>query len=115
MFFDGFKQRLGEKIAELLGHADLRVRQRAQFALAERGEKSARIFQKTLELNGNQFARLHAVWGLGQISRTSPEALRKLLPHLNDSDAEVRAQICRVLGDNGGREAWPEQGRIAFR
>ena len=72
LFRNGFKQLSSEKLTELLSHPDLRVRQRAQFALAERGLDSVRLFQTTLATSNNRFARLHALWGLGQLAAPVP-------------------------------------------
>src|SRR5262249_23924751 len=45
----------------------------------------------------DQMARLHAIWGLGQLSNRTgrPAPVLKLLA---DSDVEVRAQAAKVLG-----------------
>ena len=72
LFRTGFKQLSPEKLTELLSHPDLRVRQRAQFALAERGLESVRFLQATLATSNNRFARLHALWGLGQLAALVP-------------------------------------------
>ncbi len=47
-----------------------------------------------------QLARLHAIWGLGQIGRKLPDALKPLVALLKDRDPEVRAQAAKVLGDD---------------
>ena len=49
--------------------------------------------------HGNQLARIHAIWGLGQIGRQDTKALEPLLPLAADADPEIRAEIARVLGD----------------
>ncbi len=72
LFRNGFKQLSSEKLTDLLGHSDMRVRQRAQFALAARGVESVRFFQATLATSNNRFARLHALWGLGQLAAPVP-------------------------------------------
>ncbi len=92
---EGMEKRPVEELAALLGHRNQRVRQAAQFALASRGAEAelAMIAGK-----GPLLARLHAIWGLGQLKRTEP-----LLALLADPDPEVRAQAAKVLGDR--REA----------
>jgi quinoprotein glucose dehydrogenase len=100
---EGFQQRPADELARLLGHPDSRVRQRAQFALAERGPASVAVFEKVAADPKSQLARLHAVWGLGQLGRKNPDALRPLVALLDDVDAEVRAQAARVIGD----DRWP--------
>ncbi len=102
LFKTGFTQRSLEELAALLRHADRRVRLRAQFALAERGEAAINVLSsiaKQAPTAGEQLARLHAVWGLGQIGRAHPAALEAVAGLLNDDDAEVRAQAARTLGD----------------
>ncbi|MFT5128407.1 MAG: quinoprotein glucose dehydrogenase [Rhodothermales bacterium] len=78
-------------------HPSLRVRQRAQFALAAENAESALI--AAIEQRENLLARLHGVRGLGQIGRRRPAALAPLLAWLGDADADVRAECVRVLGD----------------
>lgn len=120
---EGVKGLPSEKLSELLGHADLRIRQRAQFALAAQGEKSIAIFTEATIVKNALLKRLHAIWGLGQIAanasriqraatansaapalsgrvmlqeHTAAELLTRLL---NDEHPEVRAQVLRTLGD----------------
>jgi quinoprotein glucose dehydrogenase len=100
LFHKGFRHRPAEELAKLLAHPDQRVRQRAQFTLAECGAKAAEVFGPVAARSDNQLARLHAIWGLGQIGRHHPASLRSLIPLLGDSDGEVRAQAARVLGDD---------------
>jgi quinoprotein glucose dehydrogenase len=87
------------ELAHLLEHPDMRVRQEAQFALAERGPKGEAAFTQIARSGKNQLARLHALWGLGQVARQHPEALRPVVSLLSDRDPEVRAQAARVLGN----------------
>lgn len=91
---DGMEKRDKEELAKLLGHADQRVRQEAQFELAKRRE-SAVLQQVAAE--GKGLARLHAIWGLGQYDRSGGTDLFPAL--LVDPDPEVRAQAAKVLGD----------------
>src|SRR5262249_54951442 len=46
-----------------------------------------------------QLARIHAIWGLGQIGRKDAKAIEPVQALLNDDDAEIRAQAWKVLGD----------------
>ncbi|MCE9607280.1 MAG: HEAT repeat domain-containing protein [Planctomycetia bacterium] len=98
LFQSGFKQRSSEELTGLLSHADLRVRQRAQFALAARGDEATKIFQRHAS-SKDPLSRLHAIWGLWQQARKTPEVAKHLPPLLDDADPEVRAQVVRVLGD----------------
>jgi hypothetical protein len=99
LFQEGFGHRTPEELASLLHHHDMRVRLRAQFTLAKRGNESIENFTEIAIGDDNQFARLHAIWGLGQIGRTDPQALVPVLALLKDEDSEIRAQSARVLGD----------------
>jgi quinoprotein glucose dehydrogenase len=98
---DGMAKRPEAELAKLLGHADMRVRQAAQFELAGRGVASAKAFA-TIAADtkaANPLARLHGIWGLGQLAAKNVNALSPLPALLGDADPEVRAQAAKVLGD----------------
>src|SRR5260370_31023667 len=61
-----------QELSGLLAHQDMRVRQEAQFELAERGEPAIQVLAGVARRHSNQLARLHAIWGLGQIAARSP-------------------------------------------
>ena len=96
---EGMGKRAPEELAKLLAHQDQRVRQAAQFELALRGDNSAPVFADVASKRDNRLARLHAIWGLGQLARKSPDALKPVMPLLSDADDEVRAQAVKVAGD----------------
>jgi quinoprotein glucose dehydrogenase len=105
---EGFDKRPSEELAKLLGHADRRVRQEAQFELASRnavGELTQAAKQNDV------FARLHAVWGLGQLARSnsaaSPEISATVAESHDDASEHIRAQVARVLGEIGGEQSKP--------
>ncbi len=100
LFKQGFVHLSNEQLVELLHHHDMRVRQRAQFALTAR-DSAMGTFGKIARSDENQLARLHAIWGLGQIGRRQSGALQVVLELLQDQDSEVRAQALKVLGDAG--------------
>ena len=85
------------EIVPHFSNEDMRIRQKAQFALVKK-ESSTTLFDV---LKGSDFplARLHAIWGLGQLGRKGKIDAAKLLPFLSDQDAEVVAQVCKTLGD----------------
>lgn len=99
---EGFSNREAVEPLALLGDEDQRVRQAAQFEVVKRGE-FARL--QEMATNGNQslLARVHALWGLGQGMRSGkvgPEVVGALLDALvQDKEAEIRAQLAKVIGD----------------
>lgn len=94
-----FKTYMDEQIKDLLKHPDMRVRQKAQFELATRGEKGLEIFKSTLASKEHQLARVHSIWGISQFARKKSSTAAILIPYLKDSDPEIRAQAARWLGD----------------
>ena len=96
---EGFKTRSSEDLAKLLAHPDQRIRQAAQFQLAERGEGSIPILEKGAREGAGTLSRLHGIWGLGQVGRRFPKALGALTDLLKDGDPEVRAQAAKTVGD----------------
>lgn len=99
LFREGFQQRTSDELMSLLLHDDMRVRLRAQFALADRGSASVDALAERAHNADNQLARLHAIWGLGQIARHEPQRLESLVDLLTDGDSEVRGQAARVFGE----------------
>ncbi|MDF1837073.1 MAG: ThuA domain-containing protein [Planctomycetota bacterium] len=87
----------GRELPELLrwmGHADYRVRQRAQLACMAMGDVAAPGLIELAQSEGAVKPRLHAIWALMRLDQGA--ALRDLL---SDSDAEVRAQAAKALGE----------------
>ena len=93
-----FEKRASAELVRWLGHADQRVRQEAQFALAARGTEAIGLLVKAAKEEKNQLARLHAVWGLGQLGRRGENVRDALRSLLVDTDAEVQRQSIRALG-----------------
>jgi quinoprotein glucose dehydrogenase len=105
---EGFAGKSADELAKLLEHADLRVRQEAQFALAERGQDAIPTLARSASKGTNVPARLHAVWGLGQLARGGTAgAVPVLVGLLSDTDAKVRAQAARSLADSLTATAGP--------
>ncbi|MDA1277662.1 MAG: HEAT repeat domain-containing protein [Verrucomicrobia bacterium] len=96
---EGMYGRSLSELAGLLSFQDMRVRQEAQFSLAEKGRPAIPLLSNAARNSDNLVARLHGIWGLGQIARTSPEALDAVIPLLMDKELEVRCQAAKVLGD----------------
>lgn len=95
-------KRSREELKKLIAHPDRRIRQAAQFALVDQ-QAVAELREVASSTGLETRARLHAIWGLGQLSRGQSVAAKPsaaaLAPLLTDDDAEVRAQTARVLGD----------------
>ncbi len=101
---EGMEKRPEKELLGLLAHRDMRVRQEAQFELAARGPKSFAGLKKVAFEPKSQFARIHAIWGIGQLARslrlTNFQAeLAQMEPLLTAEEPEVRAQTCKLLGE----------------
>ncbi len=96
---EGMQNRSDAALADLLSHADQRVRSEAQFELAGRGSQGGRAFERVLTTSSNQLARIHAIWGLGELGARHLYDAQRLTPFLRDADAEVRGQTAKILGN----------------
>jgi quinoprotein glucose dehydrogenase len=105
---EGMDKRSLKELARLLEQPDMRVRQAAQFELADRGLEAMPTLTSVARQDRNQLARLHGIWGIGQVTARYSESgmpaqasagLDLLVKLLGDPDAEVRAQAAKVLGD----------------
>jgi quinoprotein glucose dehydrogenase len=93
----GFAHRSPRELASLLRHPDMRVRLNAQLELADRTER--RVLIAAARQRDHQLARIHGVWGIGQLARRDHGVASVLVPLLRDGDDEVRAQAAKALGD----------------
>jgi putative heme-binding domain-containing protein len=84
-------------LSALLRHADMRVRTKAQFELVDRGASTELL--ASARQTENQLARIHGMWGIGQLARKDARQAAALVPFLKDGDAEIRAQAAKLLGD----------------
>ncbi|HZK81570.1 MAG TPA: HEAT repeat domain-containing protein, partial [Humisphaera sp.] len=97
---DGLEKQTDDELAKLLSHRDQRVRREAQFALTDRGAAAIPLYVAVASnKSADQLARLHAIWGLGELGAKTASVYQNLLPLLNDGDAEVRAQAAKTLGE----------------
>ncbi len=95
-----FSTRSATDLSTLLRHADMRIRQKAQFELVRRGDVKSLL--AAAKNSTNQLARIHGVWGVAQLARTATggaEHAPLLVPFLTDADAEIRAQTAKMIGD----------------
>jgi quinoprotein glucose dehydrogenase len=112
---EGMDKRSLNELSQLLAHQDIRVRQEAQFALADRGLDAVSTLKTVAHQNTSQLARLHGIWGLGQVAARYAEtgqpaqvtqAMDLLVQLLSDRDFEVRAQSAKILGDRHYSKAY---------
>ena len=97
---EGMAGRPPNDLIAWLGHDDQRVRLAAQFELAARGAASLPVFEAVAKNSrAPRLARLHALWGMGQLAEPVAGALNVLPSLLEDKDSEVRAQAARLIGD----------------
>jgi len=92
-----FKERSIPDLLALLRHPDMRVRTKAQFELVDRGAASDLL--ASARQTDHQLARIHGLWGIGQLARKDPTLARPLVDFLRDGDPEIRAQAANLLGD----------------
>lgn len=88
-----------DMLYSLLSNVDQRIRQKAQFELASRGQKGFAQFTKAIAQTSNQLARIHGIWGVGQLTRQNKTFASPLLPLLKDKDEEIIAQAAKIIGD----------------
>lgn len=96
---EDFSPKTEAVLSKLLQHQDMRIRQKAQFELVKREAKGLKIFIEAAKQKKHQLARVHALWGLGQLARKNPDHASYLMPFLKDNDPEITAQAAKVLGD----------------
>lgn len=94
---EDFSIRTGSELVQLMEHADMRVRQKAQFELAARDASDDLL--NAIRESENQLARIHGIWGLAQIGRREIDTVEPLREFLHDADPEIRAQSAKMLGD----------------
>ncbi len=97
----GFDNLEEERLLELLGHRNMKVRLGAQWELADRGLPMLRKLRKVAYESTNAHAQMHAIWAVGQLARKTPYILSDFLQLRNDDNPEVRVQLARIIGDAG--------------
>ncbi len=109
---EAMAKRNAKELADLLGHADMRVRLEVQEELRERmltllipdyptlpGKLAYSAAELVLTNSSKQLPRFHAIWTLA--SQRFPEATEtRLVPLLRDTDPEVRAQAAWSLANS---------------
>jgi putative heme-binding domain-containing protein len=92
-----------DELVKLISNGDMRIRQKAQFELVARDKKD--ILKKVIDDKSNQLARIHGVWGLGQLAVKDKSIAATLAGLLQDTDPEIVTQAAKVLGDIRYKEA----------
>ena len=118
----GIKHRETSELLSLLSHPDMRIRQRAQFVLADRGETSIQpLAVIAQDANAEQMARIHSLWCLGMIARygdyqvgDASHPLAAVMEVTEDPDPEIRSQAARVLGDEAYQPAYEQLISLIF-
>lgn len=90
------------ELTKLLGHADQRVRMKAQFELVKRNALTE-LETVAAMVESPQLARIHAIWGIGQLIRQRKTKDAALTVLFKDPDPEIRAQAVRTVTDRYGR------------
>ena len=111
-----------EMLYSLLSNMDMRIRQKAQFELVNRGGMGLPLLKKAILQRNNQLARIHGIWGIGQLARTNKLLAPTLTDLLKDKDAEIITQAAKMLGESkitsAGKELIPllqnENPRVKF-
>lgn len=96
----------GAELLPLLGHRNQRVRALAQQRLVAIGQEAAPLLSAAAEDESlARLARIHAIWGLGQLAEAAARESRgarspwfdAIATRCSDKDAEIRAQAARTL------------------
>ena len=103
---DGMEKRPEAELARLLAHDSMQVRLAAQFELAARTKSdrdpAVRELVQVALKSTNLYARLHAMWGMGQVAekleldQLSNDLIR-LLPLLDDPAPAIRGHACQLF------------------
>jgi quinoprotein glucose dehydrogenase len=98
---EGFDQRGSDELVSLLSHPDFRVRLRAQLALTRKPDALQKFSAATATTSALP-TRIHAIWGLGILSRIGCAPLPNKLPSMVQSPADraqADAKLVSLLGD----------------
>lgn len=100
-----FQTTPARQLGGLLGHADQRIRLRAQVALSSRPD-GLPSFVAAINQRLNPIERLHGIWGLGMMARKgNAAATHFLLQTFANDDPLVRAQAVKALGESTLKDA----------
>jgi quinoprotein glucose dehydrogenase len=102
LFGNGFEKLSDEKLIELLGHPDQRVRIHAQWEFASRENSDPKDLTAVLnDSEASELSKIHAIWTLGMMARSVRDFASEISDALDDPNPEVRSQAIATLGDLG--------------
>lgn len=102
-----FNQKPLDELTRLLAHADQRVRLKSQFELVRRQASDMLAATATNE-GAELLARLHGLWGLGQLARQGDNLGRDTLGILmRDSNRNIKGQAAKTYGELHSVDATP--------
>jgi hypothetical protein len=81
-----YSEQSEQELLQLLSYSDMRIRQKAQFELVRRESKGWDILKQSALNKGSQLARIHGVWGIGQLAAKDKSLAAPLLDLLKDED-----------------------------
>jgi quinoprotein glucose dehydrogenase len=96
-----FSSAKSRALRNFITHPDQRIRLKAQFEFAKRSETGELL--DIAKNSKSQMARIHALWGYGQLARKRPSLVANISALLADPDPEIRSQAAKVIGDSGNR------------
>lgn len=96
---EDLSKRTVANLLPLLNHADMRVRQEAQFALVTKGDEGRSALVQAAHASDSLLARLHGIWGVGMIARKDAKAMDSIRDLLSDANPEIRFQVAELAGD----------------
>jgi quinoprotein glucose dehydrogenase len=101
LFRNGIENLSSPRLAELLAHADMRVRLRAEWELTSRPDGFT-YFRAACASGEAPLKRLHATYGLGILARKNRDskAMAQLLKLAMDEDPVIRARAAEAIGEN---------------
>jgi quinoprotein glucose dehydrogenase len=94
-----YSEQSEEELLKLLSYPDMRIRQKSQFELVRRDNKGWDILKQAAQDKNNQLARIHGIWGMGQLAAKDQKRGSTISDLLKDGDAEIAAQAAKVIGD----------------
>lgn len=94
---EGLEHLPADSLARLMRYPDQRIRKAAQFELVHQNQVET-LTQTALDRQADILARVHALWGMGQLARMGNiEENYPLDVLLTEANAQINIQTCRLL------------------